>query len=53
MSTNINNNQLKDSIDNYLKFDGRNSLDNNPANDPLPVVNISLKESKKYTQKLN
>ena len=42
LSTNINHNEVNDSIDNELKFDSDNSLVNNPVNYLLPIVTISL-----------
>ena len=53
MITNVKMNKVNDVIDNKLKFDGRNIIANYPARDPLPIVNISLGDSKKSKQTLN
>ena len=53
VSTNIKTNQVDDAVDNELKFDGINSLSNNYVQDPLPMVTISLRVSKKSRQTLN
>ena len=53
VSTNIKTYQVKDVIDNELKFDSSNGLDNNPLMYPLPVVTISLRVGKSYIQNLN
>ena len=52
MSTNIKTNQVNDVIENELKFYSSNSLSNNPSQDPLSIVNISLRGSKKFRQTL-
>ena len=52
MSTNIKSNQLNNIIEDELKFDSSNSLDNNPVNNLLPIVTISLIDGKKYRQTL-
>ena len=44
--TNIQYNQLNDVIENELKFDSSNSLSNNPVNDTLSIVTLSLIFSK-------
>ena len=46
VSTNINTNEVHGVVDNKLKFDISNSLDNNPAHDPLPIATISLRDGK-------
>ena len=43
VSTNINYNQVNDSIENELKFDSSNSPANDSINDTLHIVTISLR----------
>ena len=50
--TNINNNQVNDGIDDELKFDSSNNLVNNPVQDPLPILTISLRGNKNSRQTL-
>ena len=53
MCTNVKTNQVNGIIDNELKFDSRNILDNNPVQNPLPILTINLRGGKKSRQTLN
>ena len=52
MITIINTNKLNEEIDNKLKFDGSNSLANNPLKYQLQLVTIRLRGIKKSRQTL-
>ena len=53
MITNVNTNEVKDVIDNELKFDSKNSLANDNVQDNPPIVNISLRSGKKSRKTFN
>ena len=53
MSTNKKSNKVNEVIGNEMKFDGINSLANNPVKYPLPIATIRLRNGKKYRNTLN
>ena len=53
MINNLKTNQVNDVVDNGLKFDSKNSLANNYVQDPLLIMTISLRGSKRSRKILN
>ena len=49
---NINTNKVNADIENWLRFDGSNSLANNNVNDSQPIVTIRIIGGKNYIQNL-
>ena len=52
VSTIINDHKVNDAINNELKFDISNSIDNTPINYTLPIVTVSLRGGKNSRQTL-
>ena len=53
LSTDIKSNQVNDVIVNEPKCNFFNSVANTPLRCPLPIMNLILRDSKKYIQTLN